>query len=405
MSKLKQSSEIKFNASSITAISSTNRIHPVETLGTNFYQPLHQKYRPKTFAELVGQEAIARTLTNALLHQRIAPAYLFTGSRGTGKTSSARIMAKSLNCQSSNVPTNTPCGTCEVCQSIVNSSALDVIEIDAASNTGVDNIRELIERAQFVPVVCRYKVYIVDEVHMLSMAAFNALLKTLEEPPQGVVFILATTDPQKLPATIISRCQRFDFRRIPQPALVAHLKAIASKESISITDDALHLVGQISQGGLRDAESLLDQLGLLDETIDLMQVWNLVGSVPDPSLFNLLEVLVRGDVQDSTRALELLHTILYEQGREPGAIITGLLTMLRNLQLAMTTDDDSYSTVMPDTWTKLMELAETDRCTSSRVIGLRSHIRTSDYAIRTSANPILWLECLILDVVKEPHQE
>ncbi|HSM83188.1 MAG TPA: DNA polymerase III subunit gamma/tau, partial [Nodosilinea sp.] len=178
------------------------------------YEPLHHKYRPQTFGALVGQAAIATTLTNALNQQRIAPAYLFCGPRGTGKTSSARILAKSLNCIAQAHPTPDPCGTCETCRSITNGSALDFIEIDAASNTGVDNIRELIERAQFAPVQCRYKVYVIDECHMLSTAAFNALLKTLEEPPSNVVFVLATTDPQRVLPTIISRCQRFDYRRI-----------------------------------------------------------------------------------------------------------------------------------------------------------------------------------------------
>ncbi|WP_317134452.1 DNA polymerase III subunit gamma/tau [Leptolyngbya sp. 7M] len=223
------------------------------------YEPLHHKYRPQTFAELVGQAAIATTLTNALRQQKIAPAYLFTGARGTGKTSSARILAKSLNCLKSAVPTETPCGVCEVCRSIANGSALDVIEIDAASNTGVDNIRELIERAQFAPVQCRYKVYCIDECHMLSNQAFNALLKTLEEPPERVAFVLATTDPQRVLPTIISRCQRFDFRRIELEAMVHHLSRIADKEAIDISPDAIQLVAQIAQGGLRDAQSMLDQ--------------------------------------------------------------------------------------------------------------------------------------------------
>ena len=179
------------------------------------YEPLHHKYRPQTFADLVGQEAIATTLTNALFSERIAPAYLFTGPRGTGKTSSARILAKSLNCIAGDKPTPSPCGKCEICRAITKGNALDVIEIDAASNTGVYNIREIIERSQFSPVQCRYKVYVIDECHMLSTAAFNALLKTLEEPPDRVIFVLATTDPQRVLPTIISRCQRFDYRRIP----------------------------------------------------------------------------------------------------------------------------------------------------------------------------------------------
>jgi DNA polymerase-3 subunit gamma/tau len=175
------------------------------------YQPLHHKYRPQRFDQLVGQEAIAATLGNALRSGRIAPAYLFSGPRGTGKTSSARILARSLNCLSGEGPTPEPCGSCELCRSIANGTALDVIEIDAASNTGVDNIRELIERSRFAPVQARWKVYVVDECHMLSTAAFNALLKTLEEPPPRVVFVLATTDPQRVLPTILSRCQRFDF--------------------------------------------------------------------------------------------------------------------------------------------------------------------------------------------------
>ncbi|HEY9620734.1 MAG TPA: DNA polymerase III subunit gamma/tau, partial [Crinalium sp.] len=259
------------------------------------YEPLHHKYRPQTFAELVGQGAIAQTLSNALRQQRIAPAYLFTGARGTGKTSSARIFAKSLNCQAGDVPTDAPCGMCEVCRAIARGSALDVIEIDAASNTGVDNIRELIERAQFAPVQCRYKVYIVDEVHMLSTAAFNALLKTLEEPPDRVVFVLATTDPQRVLPTIISRCQRFDFRRIPLDEMVAHLGVIASKEAIEIASDAVQLVAQISQGGLRDAESLLDQLSLLQGQITVERVWDLVGAVPERDLLQLVQAIAQDD--------------------------------------------------------------------------------------------------------------
>ena len=244
------------------------------------YQPLHHKYRPQRFDQLVGQEAIAATLGNALRSGRIAPAYLFSGPRGTGKTSSARILARSLNCLSSDYPTPEPCGSCELCTSIANGNALDVIEIDAASNTGVDNIRELIERSRFAPVQARWKVYVVDECHMLSTAAFNALLKTLEEPPPRVVFVLATTDPQRVLPTILSRCQRFDYRRIPLDALEQHLSWIAQEESIQITPEALHVVAQRAQGGLRDAESLLDQLSLLPGPVEPTAVWELLGAVP-----------------------------------------------------------------------------------------------------------------------------
>ncbi|XTZ19784.1 MAG: DNA polymerase III subunit gamma/tau, partial [cyanobacterium endosymbiont of Rhopalodia fuxianensis] len=255
------------------------------------YEPLHHKYRPQTFADLVGQEAITTTLINAIISRRIAPAYLFTGPRGTGKTSSARILAKSLNCQQVENPTFTPCGNCEVCRAITKGSALDIIEIDAASNTGVDNIRGIIEKAQFAPVQCRYKVYIIDECHMLSVAAFNALLKTLEEPPERVIFILVTTDPQRVLPTIISRCQRFDYRRISIEVMVGHLSKIAHQEAIDIADEALTLVAQIANGGLRDAESLMDQLSLLSGTITSEKVWDLVGAVSEQDLLKLLQAI------------------------------------------------------------------------------------------------------------------
>ncbi|MDJ0559726.1 MAG: DNA polymerase III subunit gamma/tau, partial [Microcystis sp. M53599_WE4] len=284
------------------------------------YEPLHHKYRPQTFADLVGQSAIATTLSNALISERIAPAYLFTGPRGTGKTSSARILAKSLNCLSSDHPTPIPCGKCSVCQAIANGSALDVIEIDAASNTGVDNIREIIERSQFAPVQCRYKVYVIDECHMLSTAAFNALLKTLEEPPDRVIFVLATTDPQRVLPTIISRCQRFDYRRIALDAMVAHLQKIAQIEAIDINLEALTLVAQIANGGLRDAESLLDQLSLLAGTITAERVWDLVGAVPERDLLTLLKV-IHSNIPD--QVIEQCRHLM-NRGKEPLIVLQNL---------------------------------------------------------------------------------
>lgn len=269
------------------------------------YEPLHHKYRPQRFGDVVGQGPIIATLTNALKTNRIANAYLFTGSRGTGKTTTARLIAKALNCIAG--PTPDPCGSCEQCLAIAGGSALDVIEIDAASNTGVDNIRELIERAQFAPVQSRRKIYILDEVHMLSSAAFNCLLKTLEEPPAHVTFVLATTDPQKVLPTVISRCQRFDFRRIPLTEMVDHLEAIAFKENINVETEALELVAQIAQGGLRDAESLLDQLALLDGVIDAERVWQLVGAVPERELLALVDSI---QAADSTALIEQVRRLL-----------------------------------------------------------------------------------------------
>jgi DNA polymerase III subunit gamma/tau len=358
------------------------------------YQPLHHKYRPQTFAQLVGQEAIATTLTQALEQQRIPPAYLFTGARGTGKTSSARIMAKSLNCLNSPVPTASPCGTCEVCRSIVNGSALDVIEIDAASNTGVDNIRELIERAQFAPVQCRYKVYAIDECHMLSSAAFNALLKTLEEPPDRVVFILATTDPQRVLPTIISRCQRFDFRRIPLAPMVEHLQMIARQEAIAIADEAITLVAQISQGGLRDAESLLDQLSLSAAPVTAETVWDLVGAVPERDLLALLYAIAANDAEavlDHTRRL-------MDRGREPLIVLQNLASFYRDLLIAKTAPQrHDLVALTPPTWQALSEFAQGWDITV--ILQGQEKLRSSEGQLKHTTQPRLWLEVTLLGLL------
>ena len=361
------------------------------------YQPLHHKYRPQRFDQLVGQEAIAATLSNALRTGRIAPAYLFCGPRGTGKTSSARILARSLNCIGSDGPTPEPCGVCELCTSIAAGNALDVIEIDAASNTGVDNIRELIERSRFAPVQARWKVYVVDECHMLSTAAFNALLKTLEEPPPRVVFVLATTDPQRVLATILSRCQRFDFRRIPLQALEQHLAWIAEQEQISITPEALHVVAQRAQGGLRDAESLLDQLSLLPAPIEATAVWELLGAVPEQELLALAGALASCD------PLALLEGCreLLERGREPTAVLQGLVSLLRDLVLAGTAPDRlELTSVSPQFRQALPELARS--IGKARLLQWQAQLKGSEQQLRHSVNPRLWLEVLLLGLLAEP---
>lgn len=358
------------------------------------YEPLHHKYRPQTFAALVGQEAIAATLTNAIRQRKIAPAYLFTGARGTGKTSSARILAKSLNCLNSPEPTPQPCGQCDVCQAIARGTALDVIEIDAASNTGVDNIRELIERAQFAPVQCRYKVYIIDEVHMLSTAAFNALLKTLEEPPDRVVFVLATTDPQRVLATIISRCQRFDYRRIPLDAMVQHLRQIAKQENIPATDEAVTLVGQMAQGGLRDAESLLDQLSLLTGEIGVEQVWDLVGSVPERDLLDLLQAIAQDNPEtllDSTRRL-------MDRGREPLIVLQNLASFYRDLLIAKTAPKRNDLVAMTAaTWQQLCTLAQ--QLATTAILAGQQELRKAEVQIKNTTQPRLWLEVTLLGLL------
>jgi DNA polymerase III subunit gamma/tau len=358
------------------------------------YEPLHHKYRPKSFAELVGQEAIATTLTNAIRTAKIAPAYLFTGPRGTGKTSSARILAKSLNCLNSNQPTPEPCGVCDVCQGITKGYSLDVIEIDAASNTGVDNIRELIEKAQFAPVQCRYKVYVVDECHMLSTAAFNALLKTLEEPPKHVVFVLATTDPQRVLPTIISRCQRFDFRRIQLDSMVQHLSAIASQESINISADAVTLIAQIAQGGLRDAESLLDQLALVTGEVTPEKVWDLVGSVSERDLLALLQAIAQNHPE---AVLDCSRKIL-ESGREPLIILQNLATCYRDLLVAKTAPQrQDLVTCTQETWAALIELAQNLDMTT--ILLGQQHLRSAEVQLKNTTQPRLWLEVTLLGLL------
>jgi DNA polymerase-3 subunit gamma/tau len=358
------------------------------------YEPLHHKYRPQIFADLVGQEAIAHTLSNALNTKRIAPAYLFTGARGTGKTSSARIMAKSLNCLSSDNPTPHPCGKCELCHSIANGNALDITEIDAASNTGVDNIRELIERAQFAPVKARFKVYIIDECHMLSTAAFNALLKTLEEPPDRVTFILATTDPQRVLPTIISRCQRFDFRRIPLDSMVKHLVKIAANENINIQIEAVTLVSQIAQGGLRDAESLLDQLSLLDGEITVEAVWDLVGSVPEQDLLSVVEAIA---ADNSTALIDYVRRIM-DRGREPLIVLQNLANVYRDLLIAKTASDRSDLVAMTSSgWTRLVQLAQS--LPIPNILLGQQHLRSAELQIRNSNQPRLWLEVTLMGLL------
>jgi DNA polymerase III subunit gamma/tau len=362
--------------------------------------PLHHKYRPQTFADLVGQEAIATTLTNALRLEKIAPAYLFTGPRGTGKTSSARILAKSLNCMASQVPTAQPCGKCEVCSSISVGAALDIIEIDAASNTGVDNIRELIERAQYAPVQCRYKVYIIDECHMLTTAAFNSLLKTLEEPPDRVVFVLATTDPQRVLPTIISRCQRFDYRRIPVDAMVKHLTYIAGIEQIEIAPASVNLIAQIAQGGLRDAESLLDRLSLLDGEITPDRVYDAIGSVPERDLLGILQSIAKADPEsllDRTRAI-------LERGKEPLTVLQNLAGCYRDLTIAKTAPKrPDLVPLTGETWVELCKIAQTWQL--NWILAGQKHLKESEIQLKHTTQPQLWLEIAILGLLNIGTQQ
>ncbi|MEM7685958.1 MAG: DNA polymerase III subunit gamma/tau, partial [Pseudomonadota bacterium] len=286
------------------------------------YQVLARKYRPGHFRDLIGQEAMVQVLTNAFAYDRIAHAFIMTGVRGVGKTTTARIIAKGLNCQRDDKPTIDPCGVCEACISIAEGRHVDVLEMDAASNTGVGDVREIIDSVRYRAASARYKVYIIDEVHMLSNSAFNALLKTLEEPPEHVKFIFATTEIRKVPVTVLSRCQRFDLRRIEPEVMMDHLRGIAGKEGASLSDEALALVTRAAEGSVRDALSLLDQAiahGQEGE-ISADQVRSMLGLADRGRVIDLFEAIMRGD---ASGALEELGQ-QYSDGADPGVVLRDL---------------------------------------------------------------------------------
>ena len=292
------------------------------------YRAFYRKYRPSTFTDVVGQEHITTTLENAVKTGKTSHAYLFTGSRGTGKTSCAKILAKAVNCINSN--DGNPCNECEICKGIDSGAILDIIEIDAASNNGVDNIRDLREEANFTPANAKFRVYIIDEVHMLSIGAFNALLKTLEEPPAHVIFILATTEVHKLPSTILSRCQRFDFKRIPPEAIAERLKEVSVKENLQISDDGAMLIARIADGAMRDALSLLDRCSSHDGLIDSAAVASSAGLAGREYIFELCDCILQ---KDAAKALEVVNK-LYNDSCDMERLITELTSHFRNLMVS-----------------------------------------------------------------------
>ena len=294
------------------------------------YQALYRKYRPQTFDDVVGQESVTQVLKSQLISGKLSHAYLFTGSRGTGKTTCAKILAKAVNCLH---PENgNPCNECEVCRGIDSGAILDVMEIDAASNNGVDNIRDIRDEASFAPVNCRYRVYIIDEVHMLSIGAFNALLKTLEEPPAHVKFILATTEVHKLPVTILSRCQRFDFHRVSPEAMLSRMQTIASQEGFTLDDDAGMLIARLADGGMRDALSTLDQCIGRDRHVTAQLVTDVAGITGRDHLFALTQALAAHDTATAMEQLSDLHAKSLDMERLCG----DLVQHFRNLMIVKT---------------------------------------------------------------------
>jgi DNA polymerase III subunit gamma/tau len=360
------------------------------------YQVTARKWRPQTFAELVGQRHVARTLQNALSQARIAHAYLFTGTRGTGKTTTARILAKALNCEQG--PSPEPCNRCALCQAITLGNALDVMEIDGASNRGIDEIRDLREKIRYAPARSRYKIYIIDEVHMLTEHAFNALLKTLEEPPPQVVFIFATTEPQKVPITILSRCQRFDFHKVTSTEIAHCLGKIAEQEGVHISEIALHRIGRRAQGSLRDAQTLFDQVvAYCGLEVPDNEVEQLLGLAGEDQILHLLEAIM---ARHACKVLELL-TQIFQQGHDTRELCRYLLELLRDL-LVVKVAPKGHGGLdrSPTEFESLQKLAS--QSSIEELHTLFELLTTTEMRVRDSAQPIWMLEVSLIKLASLP---
>lgn len=353
---------------------------------------LYRKYRPQKFSEIIGQQHIVQTLSNAVKNNRIGQAYLFTGPRGTGKTTLARVFAKAVSCQKRDG--FEPCQKCELCKNITEGRSLDIIEIDAASNTGVDNIRELRETVKLPPTQAEYKVYIIDEVHMLSTGAFNALLKTLEEPPAHVIFILATTEIHKVPETILSRCQRFDFARLTLEQIIKKLSAIAKNEGVEIEKNALEMIAVSSEGAMRDAESLLAQIiSLEDKNITAKEVEEILGAARLESVEELAELILQ---KDTTQALALVNR-LSEEGTSFEVFHKSLLNYLRQLMIASVSPDLTSLFSLELTNEQIKKLGgKSGIYPARRILDIIENLIDARQKIRSSFIPQLPLEIAIV---------
>ncbi|MFE8704194.1 DNA polymerase III subunit gamma/tau [Cytobacillus sp. FJAT-54145] len=353
------------------------------------YQALYRVWRPQSFVDVVGQEHVTKTLQNALLQQKISHAYLFSGPRGTGKTSAAKIWAKAVNCEKA--PTNEPCNECASCRGITDGSISDVIEIDAASNNGVEEIRDIRDKVKFAPSVVKYKVYIVDEVHMLSIGAFNALLKTLEEPPKHVIFILATTEPHKIPLTIISRCQRFDFKRISSQSIVKRMNLIVNETGVNCDEKALHVIARAAEGGMRDALSLLDQaISFSQDQVTVEDALTVTGAVSQQFL-NKLSLAVKE--KNVAVGLEVLDELLF-QGKDPSRFIEDLILFYRDMLLYKTAPnlEESFERVLLDEEFKTL----TETISEDEIFQLIEVLNKTQQEMKWTNHPRIFLEVAIV---------
>lgn len=363
------------------------------------HKALYRVYRPKNFSDVIGQEHIVRTLKNQIENNNVGHAYLFCGTRGTGKTSTAKIFSRAVNC--TNLHNDEPCNECENCREILEDKTMDVVEIDAASNNSVDDIRELRENVKYSPAKSKYKVYIIDEVHMLSQGAFNALLKTLEEPPSYVIFILATTEPHKIPATILSRCQRFDFKRVTVKDISSRMRYICEKEGIEADEKALNLIARNSQGALRDALSILDQcISFEGNKISYNDVIELLGSVNIEQLFDLAESIIK---EDTRKSLQILNDFII-WGKDVRNLVNDLIDHFRNLMVCKISNDlDEIISLPEETIDLLKQQAETiDTNNLIRILNILSE--TQD-GMKISSNPRVLMEVTMMKIAQPMFDE